>query len=87
MSQKVREGKHQHIAHHGLIKLIVMDSLSHLRNHVLWNDFMEIDREIFIETQAITSGETLASNTRGREGKGEEEEEIGKCNNPGENSM
>lgn len=50
MSEKVREGKHQHNAHHGLIKLIVMDDLSYLKNPVLWTNFVDMDREVFIET-------------------------------------
>jgi len=70
MSQKLREGKHKHISHDGLIKLIVMDALIHLRNPLLWTDFVDIHREIFIETQAITSTwqeETPTSSIRGRE--------------------
>ena len=65
----MREGNHQHLIHHWLIKLIVMDALSHLRILVLWNKFVDVDRENFIETQAITPGETLASSTGGKEGK------------------
>ena len=71
----MRKGKHQHIAHHGLIKLIVMDALIHLRKLVLLTNFVDMEREIFIETQAITLGEIAASSTRGRGGKIEEEEE------------
>jgi len=76
MSHKLREGKHPHISHHGLIKLIFMDALSHLRNLVLLTDFVDMDREIFIQTQAITHEETSASSIGGREGKNEEEEET-----------
>lgn len=74
MIQKVREGKHQHISHHGLIHLMLMDALSHLRNQVLWIDFVDITREIFIETQAITHEETPTSCIAGIEGKKKEEE-------------
>jgi len=69
MSQKVREGKHQHLAHHGLIKLIVVDALNHSRFPVIWSKFVDMDRETFIETQVLTLGETLASNVGGREEK------------------
>jgi len=77
MSQKVREGNHQHIAHHGLIKLIVKDSLSHLRNPILWIDFLDMDMEVFIETQDVTLVETPTSSSGGRGGK-IEEEKVGK---------
>ena len=55
MSQKVREGKHQHISHYGLIKMIFMEALNHLRYPILWIGFVDTDRETFIETQNITS--------------------------------
>jgi len=38
-----------------------MDDFSHLRNLVLWTSFVDRDREIFIENEAITLGETPAS--------------------------
>lgn len=62
----------QHIAHHGLIKLIVMDALIHLRNLFLWRDFVDMDRDVFIETQAITLGEITTSSTRVKGGKTKE---------------
>lgn len=52
MSQKVREGKH----HHSLNKLIVLNDLNHMRIHVLWNKCLDMDRETFIETQALKPG-------------------------------
>lgn len=45
MSQKVREGKNQHLAHHCLIKLIVVDALNHLRILVLWNKVVDMGRD------------------------------------------
>ena len=75
MGQNVREGKHQQISHHGIIKLIVMDALSHLRNLVLWTNIVDMEREIFIGTKAITHEETPTSSIGGKEGKKEEEEE------------
>lgn len=50
----MREGNDQHIFHHGLIKLIFKDALSHLMNLVLWNEFLDMDRDVVIETQALT---------------------------------
>lgn len=74
MSQKVREGKHKNLTHHGLIKLIVVDVVNHLRIPVIWNKFVDMDRDIFIETQSLTPRETPASSIGEREGKMEEEE-------------
>lgn len=81
MSKKIREGKHQHLSHHGLIKLIVVDSLKILRIHVLWFKFIDMDREIFIETQALTPGETRASSVGGREEKIEKKKQQGQKKN------
>lgn len=75
MSQKVREGKHQHLGHDGLIKLIAVDSLNNLRIHVLFSKFIYMDKETFIETLALTLGETLTYSVGGRERKKEGEEE------------
>ena len=70
MIQKVGEGKKQHLSdHHGLIKLIVMDELRNLIILVLWNNFIDMDRETFIGTQKITLRETYSSSIRGREWK------------------
>lgn len=70
ISQKVREGKHQHISHHGLIKCIVIDALNHLKNLVLWTYFVYVDRQVFIKTQTLISTqheETPTSSNKGRE--------------------
>lgn len=75
MCQKVREGKHQHLGHHDLIKLIVVDGLTKLRILVLWFKFINMDIEAFIDTQTLTLGETPVSSVQGREGKTMEEEE------------
>jgi len=61
MSYKVREGKQQNLAHHSLIKLIVLDALNHLRILVIWNKFVDMDRVNFIKTQALTLDKTPAS--------------------------
>lgn len=52
----------------------MMDDLSHLRIPILWNKFVDMDRDTFIETQGITPGEILASSIGGKQGKIEEEE-------------
>lgn len=78
MRQKLREGKHQCISHQDIINIIVMDVLSHLNNIVLWDYFMDMDRDSLIETQALTSTqakETPKSSIVGRKEKIEEEEE------------
>ena len=74
MSQKAREGKHQHLVHHGLMKLIMVDALNHLRIPFIWNKFVDMDRDTFIETQVLTPREAPTSSVRGREGKEKEEE-------------
>jgi len=74
MSQKNREGKHQHLTHHGLIKLIVEDSLNHIRIHVPWSKFKDMDREVVIGTHSINPRETPVSSIEGRDTISEEEE-------------
>ena len=74
MSKKLRAGNHQHLGHHCLIKMIVVDALRNLRIPILWSKFIDMDRETFIETQALTPGETPSSSFGGREGKTKEEE-------------
>lgn len=54
MSLKVQEGKHQQLAHHGLIKLILEDSLSHLRIPIQLSTFIDMGKEVVIEIQADT---------------------------------
>ena len=51
-----------------------MDALNNLIIPVLWNKFVNMDRETFIETQALTLGETPTFSIGGREGKIEDEE-------------
>lgn len=50
MSHKVRQRKYQHLAHHGLIKLIVNDALRRRNLPVSWSSFIDMDREAFIAT-------------------------------------
>jgi len=52
--------------------LIVVDSSHHLKIPVIWRKILDMDRETFIETQALTPGENPTSSIRGREGKKEE---------------
>ncbi len=58
MSEKVKEWKHQKLAHHSLIKLTMEDVLSQLRIHVLWSIFRDMDKEAFLEARAIEHGGT-----------------------------
>lgn len=58
MSHKVKEGKHQKLAHHGLIKLILEDALSQLRIPILWSTVRDMDKEVILEIQALEYGGT-----------------------------
>jgi len=42
ISIKVQEGKHQHLAHHGLIKLILEYALQNLRLPITWTTFRDM---------------------------------------------
>ena len=53
MSLKIQEGKHQQLAHHRLIKLIVEDALSQIRIPIKWSTFRDMDREDVIEVQVL----------------------------------
>lgn len=69
MNIKVQEGKHQHLAHHGLIKLILEYALHNLRILISWTTFADMHEEGSI--QAIQyGGSPIAS-----EGEEEIEEE------------
>ena len=72
MSHKVRQIKYHHLAHHGLIKLILNDPLRMLNVHVSWSYFIDMDREAFIATQ---TGKTSTSSLIEREVVEEEEVE------------
>ena len=71
MRNKVRQRKYQHLAHHGIIKLIVNDYLKGLNLPISWSSFIDMDREAFIATQ---KGQNFASILREREVEEEEEE-------------
>ena len=74
MSHKYREGKHQHLAYHGLIKLIVEDALNNLTILVPWSNFIGMDIETLLGTWSITPGETPVSILSGKDIGIEEEE-------------
>ena len=57
MSLKVQKGKHEFLAHNGLIKLIVSDSLRQLKHIILFAYFINIDMQAFEEAQATMSEE------------------------------
>ena len=50
MIHRIKEGKHQHLAHHGLIKIIVEDALNKLKSPIPWSNFIDVDREDLIGT-------------------------------------
>ena len=45
MRIKVQEGKHQQLAHHGFIKLILKDALQNLRLPIAWTTFTNMQAE------------------------------------------
>jgi hypothetical protein len=58
MSTKVKKGKQEFLAHHGLIKLIVFRyALRSLKHIILWEDFVDMDQQAFLEVQAEMSEE------------------------------
>jgi hypothetical protein len=57
MSLKVKKGKQEFLAHHGLIKLIVSYSLRSLKHKILWEDFINMDLQAFEEAHAAMSEE------------------------------
>lgn len=77
MNQRVREWNKRHISRDGLINLIVMNFLIHLSSLVLSVDFLDMDREAFIETQALilTQQEETPKYSVGRRKEREKEEE------------
>jgi len=72
MSIKVQEGKHQQLAHHGLIKLILEDPLKILRIPIAWSTFSYMKEED--EIQAIEYDKSPTS-SEGEEEKEHEKEE------------
>jgi hypothetical protein len=51
MSAKVKRGKHEFLAHHGLIKLIVSYAMRNMKHRILWVDFLDMDKKYFLEIQ------------------------------------
>ena len=74
MSIKVQEGKHQQLAHHGLIKLILEDALQNLRLPITWTTFRDMKAEGVI--QALEYDKISTTSERDEETEGEDEEEI-----------
>ena len=74
MSVKVQEGKHKQIVHHGLIKLILEDSLQNLRLPITWTSFRDMQAEGVI--QDFEYDKSLISSEKDEEIEGGNEEEI-----------
>jgi len=72
MSTKVQEGKHQQLAHHGLIKLILEDARTNLRIPIAWSMFADMHEEG--EIQAIEH-DKLHTPSEGEEEREDEKEE------------
>lgn len=74
MSIKVQEGKHQQLAHHGLIKIILEDALQKLRLPIAWKTFT--DMQVEGEIQVIEYDKRPTTSEKEEEIEGENEEEI-----------
>ena len=78
-SMKIQEGKHQQLAHHGLLKLILEDDLSQLRIPIQWSTFKYMEKEVAIEIQALEydreNNSSVEEEAKENEEKPEEEEE------------
>jgi len=57
MSTKVKKGKFDLLAHHGLIHLMVSDALRNLKHIILWEYFVDMDEQAFLEVQEDMSQE------------------------------
>ena len=71
---KVQEGKHQQLAHHGLIKLILEDSLQNLRLPITGKTFR--DMQVGGEIQALEYDKSPTTSEREEEIEEENEEET-----------
>jgi len=49
MRTKVEYGKHNYMAHHGLIKLIITNALVELQHSIPSVDFIDMDKKTFLE--------------------------------------
>jgi len=74
MSIKVQEGKHQQLAHHGLIKLILEDDLQNLRLPITWTTFR--DMQVGGAIQALEYEKSPITSEKGEELEEENEEET-----------
>jgi len=74
MSIKVQVGKHQQLAHHGLIKLILEDSLQNLVLPITWTTikYMQAEGEI----QDLKYDKIPTTSEKDEETEGENEEET-----------
>ena len=74
MSIKVQEGKRHQLAHHGLIKLILEDSLQNLRFPIAWTTFTDMQEEG--EIKSIEYDRSPTASEGEEETKEENEEET-----------
>lgn len=75
MSIKVQEGKHQHLAHHGLIKLILEDALQIVRLPITWTTFRDMQIEGEIKTLECDKSPTASERDEEETERDEEETE------------
>jgi len=73
MRIKVQEGKHQQLAHHGLIKLILEDALQNLRLSITWTTFREMQAGGAIKALEYDKSPTASDREEETEEENEEE--------------
>ena len=75
MRIKVQEGKHQQMTQHGLVKLILEDSICQLRIPIMWTTFVDMNREDLIQAIEYERDPTSGGEEEEEETKQEEQEE------------
>ena len=78
MNIKVQEGKHQQLAHNGLIKVILEDALQNLRLPITWTTFREMQAGGAIQALEYDKSPTASERQEETEEENEEETQEGK---------
>lgn len=77
MRFKVQEGKHQQLAHHGLIKFIIEYAFQNLRLLITWTNFRDMQTEGDIKALEYDKIPTINERDEERTERDEEETEEG----------
>jgi hypothetical protein len=70
MSLKVQRGKHEFLAHDGVINMVVSYALRRLKHRIIWVDFINMDTQYF--------DELLEARSEEERNKGEEPKRVTK---------